>query len=167
MTLSHMLLPLALPQPDPACHPCPRTQNCLSAQHPRPPHCLSPFPGSAPFCAMATVPSTAPAVQGSCWDPLGPHVHPHPCLAAVLCPRATEALWVKLWPSRQAPAPHAALDGPSPASLPAHPTRGCSCSLPCHLLISHPHPLPLSLLVFRLFCFFPILLLQVSFYPQH
>lgn len=63
--------------------------------------------------------------------------------------------WDKLWPSHQTPAPHAALDGPSSASLPVHHTRGCSCSLPCPLLTSHPHLLFPHFLFFSFLAFFP------------
>lgn len=51
------------------------------------------FPGSAPQHPTATVPSTAPAVQGSCWDPQGPPPPspPLPCSCA-LSEGHTEAL---------------------------------------------------------------------------
>lgn len=92
--------------------------------------CSTPRPLSRPCSCSA----------GKLLGPPGPPLHPHPALllCSVRGPHRGAGTWVKLRLSHQTAALHTASDGPSSASLPAHPTRGCSCSLSC---VSSPHTL--------------------------
>lgn len=123
-----------LPQPDPACHPCPPTQSDLPAQHPTLSVTfpwLSPAPQHGPCAVHCSC--NAGKVPGS---PGSPAPSPAlPCSWALAQGHRGAGTRLELWQSHQSPAAHTA--PAQPLSLPIQP--GAAPAL-C-LLICSPHTL--------------------------